>query len=124
MSLLESVVNKATGINPESNGIRWYSVLFFELFARYDSFKNHTIYEGVPLPTEGSALIVGNHTSMMDTAKGYRMVQRSGRIPRTFTRQSLLDPTRQEPAFVLKRTGHKKDILNSSPMWIRCGSGA
>lgn len=119
MSLLERAVNRATGINPESNRIRWYSVLFFELFARYDNFRNHTIYRGVLLPTEGPALIVSNHTSMLDTAKGYRMVQRSGRIPRTFTRESLLDPTKQESGFILARTGHKKDILNSSPMLIR-----
>ncbi len=119
MSLLESAVYRATGINPESDGIKWYSVLFFELFAQYDNFRNHTIYDGVLLPADGPVLFVGNHTSMFDTAKGYRIAQRSGRIPRTFTRESLLDPTKPEPASVLERTGRKKDILNSSPMWVR-----
>ncbi len=119
MSLLESAIYRAIGVRPESDGIKWYSVLFFELFAQYDNFRNHTIYDGVLLPTDGPILFVGNHTSMFDTAKGYRIAQRSGRIPRTFTRESLLDPTKLEPTSVLERTGRKKDLLNSSPIWVR-----
>ena len=119
MSLLESAIYRATGVHPESDGIKWNSVLFFELFAQYDNFRNHTIYDGVLLPTDGPVLFVGNHTSMFDTAKGYRIGQRSGRIPRTFTRESLLDPTKLEPASVLARIGQKQDILNSAPVWVR-----
>ncbi|MBI2334644.1 1-acyl-sn-glycerol-3-phosphate acyltransferase [Candidatus Daviesbacteria bacterium] len=119
MSLLERVVNRATGINPESDGIKWYSVACFEAFARMDWLLHRTSYRGIHLPSTGPALIVSNHTSMWDTAKGYRMGQQSKRIIRTFTRASLLDPETMESKSVLARTGHKSDILNSSPRWLK-----
>jgi len=119
MNRVESAFYNLVGIKPESEGIKWYSVAFFEVFAKFDWLFHRTIYEGTPLPSEGPALIVANHTSMWDIAEGYRMGQRSGRVVRTFTRASLLDPTAQESEAVKTRTGHKKDILNASPIFVK-----
>lgn len=119
MNRVESAFCNLVGIKPESDGIKWYSVAFLEVFAKFDWLFHHTIYEGTPLPSEGPALIVANHTNMWDAAEGYRIGQRSGRIVRTFARANLLDPTAQEPETVKARTGRKKDILNASPVLVK-----
>lgn len=56
---------------------------------------------------------------MWDTAKGYRVGQKSGRILRTFTKDTLLNPNKQASEKVKNRTGHKSDLLNSGPQWLR-----
>lgn len=112
----ETVFYNLVGIKPESEGIKWYSVAFFEAFSKLDRLIHFTKYEGVQLATSGPALIVSNHTSMWDVAKGYRVGQQGHRIPRTYTRENLLDPTIQESEKVKVRTGQKRDLLNSTPM--------
>lgn len=114
----ETALYKLIGIKPESPRIRWYSVAVFEAFAKIDWLLHRTIYEG-QLPSSGPMLLVANHTSVWDIAKGYRVGQRGQRIVRTFTKSTLLDPTVQESEEVRARTGHKKDLLNKAPMWSK-----
>lgn len=116
---LEVITCRLAGVNPEIQGIRWYSVAAFAALARLDEFLHHTTYGGELIPTSGPAIIVANHISMWDIAKGYRIGQRSHRILRTFTRASLLNASKQDPQRVLARTGHKADIFNRAPKWLK-----
>lgn len=117
--LTERIVCRLAGIQPESEEIRWYSIVALEAFAKLDGILHGTTYEGALLPLAGPALLVSNHTSMWDIARGYRVGQRSRRIPRTFARDTLLDPTLTESSQVSARTGHKSDVLNSGLLPIR-----
>lgn len=120
MATIEQALCKIIGFRPETNGIRWYSSIGFELLAKLDYLLHHTTFEGTPLPSEGPVLLIGNHISLWDPVKAYRLGQMTGdRIIRAFTRDSLLDPRIKESASILRRTGNKKDILNQAPMGIR-----
>lgn len=125
--LAETIACRLVGIRPESEKIKWYSVVLLEGFAKLDRVLHHTTYEGAFLPAEGPAFLVSNHRRMWDIARGYRVGQRSHRIPVTFAKSTLLDPTLKESAEVAARTGHKSDILNSDSIWtmrIRHGIAA
>lgn len=125
--LAETIACRLIGIRPESEKIKWYSIVLLEAFAEIDRRKHGTIYEGILLPSEGPAFLFANHRSMWDIARGFRVGQRSHRIPVTFAKSTLLDPTLKESAEVAARTGHKSDILNSDSrwtMWIRYGIAA
>ncbi|MEK7617313.1 MAG: hypothetical protein AAB414_04625 [Patescibacteria group bacterium] len=115
---LEQLIFKLTNVDPESSGVRGYSVAVFELFAKLDWLLHRTTYHGL-LPTTGPMLMVANHTRAWDIAKGYRVGQRSGRIVRAFARATLLDPNLKESEEVRERTGRKNDLLNNGPRWIR-----
>lgn len=117
--LVERVTFRLIGIQPESEQIKWYSVAILEMFAKLDRLLHRTTYEGTLLPSEGPALLISNHTSMWDIARGFRVGQRSHRIPRTFAKSTLLDPAIKESTEVATRTGHKSDILNSNSKWKR-----
>lgn len=114
----EQAFYKLVGVKPESDRIRWYSVAFFEALAKFDRLHG-TTYHGTRINEQGAALLLANHTSLFDLGKGYKVAQRSHRIPCTFTRLSFLDPSKQDSERVRARTGHKVDILNSGPMWFR-----
>lgn len=120
MTTPEQALFEIIGFRPETNGIRWYSSIAFEMLAKLDYLLHHTVFEGSQLPTEGPVLLIGNHTSLWDPVKAYRFGQMTGsRIIRAFTRDSLLDPTIQESQTVLNKIGHKRDLLNSAPLPIR-----
>lgn len=119
MNRVESGFYNIVGINPESDKIKWYSVAFFEVFSKLDRLIHLTRYQGVKVASEGAAYLLSIHTSMWDTAKGYHVGKMSGRIPRTYTRESLLDPTKSDSERVKERTGNKTDILNSNMGWLK-----
>jgi hypothetical protein len=78
------------------------------------------------LPHEGPALVVANHPSTESTIiLPWVMTELVHRPMQLVVRDTLLDPSIQEEAEVLERTGKKDDLLNAKKnMWLREKIGA
>lgn len=115
----ETFVSNLVGIKNKSPKIRALPLLGFDGISKLDSFLHKTVVKGF-LPAEGPALVVSNHMSMWDIAKGYDMsVHTAGRIMFGVARETLINPDLKESKEVLKRAGKTSDPLNKAPRFVR-----
>lgn len=112
MNKIESAVFKIAGIRPESEDVKWYSIVTLAAFAKIDQLRNGTRFEGDILPALGPAFVVLNHRNYFDIARGYVLCEKSHRLFKTFAKHTLFDPKAEESGKVKERTGRKSDLLN------------
>ena len=116
---LEAKVAEIVGIKYKSPKVRPIPLLTFAVLSKLDHLLHKTETRG-SLPSEGSAFVVINHTSMWDIAKGYDIsVKSAGRIMLGIARETLLNPDLVESVVVLERTGKKNDPLTKAPKLLR-----